>query len=73
MDDGGMGSFLIFQNPPDIGVKRKFGKRVSEYQFIDDDGITVIVSLNLDQQNKLFEIDVWKTYYKPVISFKIPG
>ena len=72
MDDGGMGSFLIFQNESDFEVKRKFGKQASEYQFVDDDGIPVLVTLNLDQQNKLFEVDVWKTNYKPVINFKVP-
>lgn len=72
MDDGGMGSFLIFQSPSDFGVNRKFGKQASEYQFADDDGITVLVTLNLDQQNKLFEVDVWKTDYSPVINFKVP-
>lgn len=72
MDDGGMGSFLIFQNMSDIGVKRKFGKQVSEFEYIDDDGVTVLVALNVDEQNKLFEVDIWKTNYKPVIKFKLP-
>jgi hypothetical protein len=72
MDDGGMGSFLIFQNQSDVEEKRKFGRQASEYQFTDDDGIPVLVTLNLDQQDKLFEVDIWKTNYKPVINFKIP-
>ena len=73
MDDGGMGSFLIFKNQSDFETKRRFGRQASEYQFTDDDVIPVLVTLNLDQQDKLFEVDIWKTNYKPVISFKIPG
>jgi hypothetical protein len=72
MEDGGMGSFLIFQDASEIGDKRIFGKQVSEFEFVDDDGILVIVSLNMDQYDKLFEVDVWKTDYKPVITFKVP-
>jgi hypothetical protein len=72
MDDGGMGSFLIFQDESQIGIKRKFGKQVSEYQYIDDDGATVLVSLNVDEKNKPFEVDVWKTDYNPVLSIKVP-
>lgn len=72
MDDGGMGSFLIFQEPSDFGETRKFGKQVSEFEFIDDDGIPVLVSLNVDDKNRLFEVDIWKADYKPVINFKLP-
>ena len=72
-EDGGMGSFLIFQNSSFFGVKRKFAKQISEFQFVDDDGVTVLVSLNIDGQNNLFEVDVWKVDYNPVINFKIPS
>jgi hypothetical protein len=69
MDDGRMGSLLLFPN----GVEnsgRKFGSCVSEYQFTDKDGIEVIVSLNLDEKGDLFELDIWKTNFSPLI--KIP-
>src|SRR5436305_15315945 len=66
MDDGGMGSFSIFENEDDIGTKRKFGKQVSEYEYVDDDGVLVLVSLYLDEQNKPFEVDVWKVDYNSV-------
>jgi len=72
MDDGGMGSFLVFQNSYDMDVKRKFGKQVDEFEFVDDDGIPILVSLNADQQDEPFEVDIWKVNYKPVINFKIP-
>lgn len=54
IEDGGMGSFLILQGDSD-DFKRKFGKQVSEFEFVDDDGVLVLVSLNLDDQNKLLK------------------
>ena len=73
MDDGGMGSFKIFQNQFELEVIRKFGKQAAEYQFIDDDGVPVFVTLYLDDQNRLFEVDVWKINYIPVINLKVPS
>jgi len=73
MNDGGMGSFLIFQDSSDIGAKRRFGKQVAGFEFVDDDGVKVLVALNVDDQNKLFEVDIWKTDFSPVINYKIPG
>jgi hypothetical protein len=72
MNDGGMGSFLIFQDSSDIGAKRKFGKQVAEFEFVDDDGVKVLVALNVDDQNNLFEVDIWKTDFNPVINLKVP-
>lgn len=67
MKDDGMGSLYLFPN----GVKRnrKFGKCVSEYQFVDKDGIEVIVSLNIDDKGELFELDIWKTDFSQLTSF----
>ncbi len=68
MNDGGMGSLLLF--PKGIIKKnRLFGKCVSEYQFTDKDGVEVIASLNVDKNEELFELDVWKTDYSPLICF----
>ena len=72
MNDGGMGSFLIFQNKSDINTKWKFGKQISEFEFIDDDGVIVLVSIYVDEQNSLFEVDVWKTNFEPVLKIKTP-
>jgi hypothetical protein len=72
MDDGGMGSFFILQSDYSANLNRKFGKQASEYQFNDEDGVPVLVTLNLDEDNRLFEVDVWKTDYSPVIKFKVP-
>jgi hypothetical protein len=60
MADGGMGSLTLFPSGI-INEQRKFGQRVSELEFIDEDEIKVIVSLNVDGEGNLFELDIWKT------------
>lgn len=69
MNDGDMGSLLLIPKQT-IGQKRVFGERISEYSFNDIDGIEVLVSLNLDSDGELFEIDIWKTNFDPLI--KLP-
>ena len=66
MNDGGMGSLRLStsDNEP---THRELGKIVAELQFTDADGIQVLVSLNTDRDGHLFELDVWKTDYRPLI------
>ena len=68
MDDGGMGSLLLFPDGTESG-KAVFGKTVAEYEFKDADRADVLASLNLDQFGKLFELDIWKVNFEPLISF----
>jgi len=65
MDDGQMGNLRLCPEG-DVAKKRLFDKCVSEYQFYDVDGITVVASLYVDNENKLFELDIWKTNYEPL-------
>lgn len=66
MDDGGMGSLLLF--PDGHGTDgRRFGKCASEYLFKDSDEIEVLASLNLDREGQLFELDMWKVDFNPLI------
>ncbi len=68
MKDGGMGSLLLL--PDGITTNdRKIGKRISEYQFQDADGVQVIASLNLDTNGHLYELDLWKTDFSPLIRY----
>ena len=70
MIDGGMGSLkLSTDNNRDIN--RKFGSQISDLMFKDEDGVGVIASLNLDADGELYELDMWKINYEPLIS--IPG
>ena len=67
MDDGNMGSLYLY--PPGVteNNQRSFGCQISEYRFRDIDNIDVIASLNLDIDGMLFELDIWKTNFKPTI------
>ncbi len=68
MNDGGMGSLRLL--PSNVNKEnRLFGKQISEYKFLDSDDIEVIASLYLDQNNELFEIDVWKVDFSSVKQF----
>ncbi len=56
MDDGAMGSLCFASN----AEGRKYGRTVSEGWFKDSDGVPVLVSLNVDRDGDLFELDSWK-------------
>jgi hypothetical protein len=66
MQDGDMGSLYLFPNGL-IKENRLLGKRVSEHRFTDEDGVEVIASLNVDDNGNLFELDIWKTDFNPLI------
>jgi len=69
MDDGKMGSLLLYPKPI-TDKMRTFGSAIAEYQFTDSDGVEVLIALNVDNEGYLFELDVWKTDYSPLI--KLP-
>jgi hypothetical protein len=64
MADGGMGSLRLEAGTSE---SRVFGARVAECRFVDDDGVEVIASLNVDKQGRPFELDIWKTNFAPLI------
>ena len=68
MNDGGMGSLYLFPHGKII-EGRVLGEQVSDFQFMDIDGIEVIVSLNVDSDGNLFELDIWKTDFGKLIKF----
>ena len=39
--------------------------------FTDEDGVKVIASLNVDSDGHLFELDIWKTDFSPLL--RIPA
>ena len=66
MKDGEMGS-LYFVTPVKTISERRMGKCISGMQFTDNDNILVLVSLNVDEDDELFELDIWKTDFSPLI------
>lgn len=65
MDDGGMGSIQFYSKEE----SRLFGKSVAEFYFSDSDGVHVYVSLYLDKEDNLLELDVWKVNYEPLLKY----
>jgi len=66
MRGGGMGSIRFVQEPPQ---NRIFGEEIAEGLFHDKDGIPVSVALNVDQFDDLFELDLWKVDFSPLIRY----
>jgi hypothetical protein len=62
IEDGGMGSLRFVSEKPD----RRLGEKVAGTHFLDEDGVPVLVSLYLDLQGELYELDSWKTDYSPL-------
>jgi hypothetical protein len=72
MDDGGMGSLLLF--PSGVGnASRSFGRQLVLAEFQDSDGVLVSVALNLDTQGNLYELDVWKVDFSPLLKWPDPA
>ncbi|PWC42366.1 hypothetical protein TSO221_21870 [Azospirillum sp. TSO22-1] len=66
MNDGGMGSLsFVNETTPHL----RFGQEIGEADFDDADGVLVSVTLNLDQNGDLFELDVWKVDNSPLKRF----
>lgn len=63
MNDGGMGSLRTCS----IRADRMLGRIVAEGEFRDADGTPVFVAINEDQYGELFELDVWKADFSPLI------
>lgn len=76
-DDGGMGSLQFLDKTQKY---RKLGSSVCNAEFLDEDGVVVSAVLNFDQNNKIFELDIWKVDFSPLkawpelekITFKNP-
>ena len=66
MDDGGMGSIVLAPLPISV-IPRRFGSQVAEVWFSDADGVAVSATLNTDEEGELFELDVWKVDFSPLI------
>lgn len=67
LEDGKMGSLSLMPK----GIKNKGNKQIeicSEKIFKDVDDVTVIASLYIDEIGNLYELDIWKVDYTPLIS-----
>jgi hypothetical protein len=68
MKDGGMGSLRL--HPRQCTAQhRLFGRQIATGEFEDADSVPVLLAINLDRDGHLFELDVWKVDYSPVIAW----
>ncbi|MBR1402363.1 MAG: hypothetical protein IJ562_12430 [Prevotella sp.] len=67
MDDGGMGSLRLFTEKR-CEPNRIFGRAISSCAFYDMDKVPVCATLITDQDNKLFELDMFKGDFSKLIN-----
>ena len=71
LSDGGMGSLALHLYGVDDYKEHHWGSQASDCLFDDIDGITVVASLYLDEKGELYELDIWKTNWNPLIDIPI--
>jgi len=69
MPDGGMGSIKFRTRR---SKKAVYGREIAEGSFQDADGVAVSVTLSLDDNGELFELDVFKADGSPLTSYPDP-
>ena len=67
MNDGGMGSISF-----DLDGKSELGQYLINMEYIDSDGIVVLIGLSTDKNGNLFELDLWKTDFAPLVKYPTP-
>lgn len=67
--DGGMGSIRFANSSAD---KSSFGREAAEADYVDQDGVVVKITLNLDRDGGLFEVDFWKVDFSPLLRYPQP-
>jgi hypothetical protein len=72
LQDGGMGSLLLLPKGSEGGL-REFGKQIALAEFVDRDGTPVSVAINVDKQERLFELDIWKVNFGPLKQWPEPS
>jgi len=67
MQDGGMGSirFVCDEN-------RHLGRAIVEADYVDSDDVLVSIVVNVDQNERLFEVDMWKVNFLPLRRYPSP-
>lgn len=71
MSDGSMGSLYLM--PKGVTkVNRTFGRELVSGEFRDSDGTNVSVTVNVDGEGELYEMDFWKVDFTPLVSWPKP-
>ena len=65
--DGGMGSVRFSSDKT-----RSLGAAVAEADYLDTDGVSVSIVVNVDQNGQLFELDIWRVNFVPLQCYPPP-
>jgi hypothetical protein len=71
MNDGEMGSLLLVPKGLET-ANRSLGQQLLLGEFTDSDGIPVSVAINTDREGRLYELDVWKVNFSPLLTWPDP-
>ena len=52
--------------------QRRFGKKIAEAEFTDENGTPVSAVENVDENGELFELDIWKVDFSPLKRYPRP-
>lgn len=68
MKDGGMGGIRVVGSSD----PQRFGRTVAQAECLDADGVVVSISVNVDQHDRFFELDIWKVDFSPLQQYPSP-
>lgn len=57
---------------PNAGEAQSLGQTLAEAVYIDEDGISVSIIVNADEQGRIYELDFWKVDFSPLRSYPSP-
>ncbi len=63
-----MGSVEFIRPEP-----RSFGKALVDAQYLDSDGVLVVITINSDKSGELFELDFWKVDFSALKQYPRPS
>lgn len=69
LNDGGMGSLRFIHPGMHENEKQRMSMQVAESQFLDEDGVPILVSINIDEAGRLYEFDIWKVDFSKVLKY----
>jgi hypothetical protein len=67
MSDGEMGSISF-----DLKEEKKIGSDLVQGEYYDKDGVLVLITLTVDKNNDLYELEFWKTDFSKLIEYPQP-
>lgn len=68
LKDGKMGSIRFVSGEPD----RKYGADLVQVEYKDEDSVPVIITLTLDNQQQLYELEFWKVDFEKLLRYPKP-